>query len=199
MGVSSGPDTAPGTDHMRERGRKDSPFERKGPHLSRPHNPPDDALPHDSCSKDGQLSHNPQHTQDSVIPHYTPTRHLQTSWLLDTTDGRLLPEDFTNHTSLPPISLSHPRKGTPHFSETTVHTILEGTYPYTEDLLTLSNTSKTAEQQADIPKGSSRVNTPLVWTEWDKALTAHPDRHFRDYLLTGIRQGLESVAVHTSR
>ena len=36
MGASSGPDTAPGTDHMRERGRKDSPFERKGPHLSRP-------------------------------------------------------------------------------------------------------------------------------------------------------------------
>ena len=70
-----------------------------------------------------------------------------------------------------------------------MRTIIDGVYPYTDDLLTLSNISMSSEHQAHILQGLARVKTPLVWEELNKALAAHPDHHLRDFLLTGIRQG----------
>ena len=96
MGDSSEPEIDQETNGGR--GRKDNPFERKGPLPSRPPNP-DNAPSHDSCFNYSQRLLNPQHTQDSDIPQDTTTQGLQTSWLLDTTGGRLLPEDFTNQLS----------------------------------------------------------------------------------------------------
>ena len=31
--------------------------------------------------------------------------------------------------------------------------------------------------------------TPLVWRRWSLALEDHPDKEFRDYIVTGLREG----------
>ncbi len=39
------------------------------------------------------------------------------------------------------------------------------------------------------PNLSSQVATPLIASEWEKALTKYPDRQFVNYIITGIREG----------
>ena len=62
-------------------------------------------------------------------------------------------------------------------------------YPYTEDLQRLeacsSNKGKSLLQK--LTKNS--ITTPLVWRRWSQALEHHPDRAFRDYIVTGLKEG----------
>ena len=62
-------------------------------------------------------------------------------------------------------------------------------YPYTEDLQRLeactSNKGKNLLQK--LPKNS--ITTPLVWRRRIQAQEHHPDRVFRDHIITGLKEG----------
>ncbi len=40
-----------------------------------------------------------------------------------------------------------------------------------------------------VPLALAANTSPLEWWEWEKALVAHPDRQFADYVVNGIRDG----------
>ena len=65
---------------------------------------------------------------------------------------------------------------------------MEPTHAYTADLLALASTSKRGQRPPAL-EGASRINMPLVWTEWSRVLRDHPDSQLRDYLLSCIREG----------
>ena len=44
-------------------------------------------------------------------------------------------------------------------------------------------------QAVRLPERLGRINTPLSWSEWDRALGSHPDQRFRRYIVEGIRYG----------
>ena len=41
-----------------------------------------------------------------------------------------------------------------------------------------------------MPEILRRVETPLVANEWERCLRNHPDGRYREYILTGLRNGL---------
>lgn len=88
--------------------------------------------------------------------------------------------------SLPPISLPPLASPQPHFSFPTIETEATGAYPYTDDLVALAEMGSHTPATWQSPTTSS---SPLVWTEWCKALHDHPDQRFTDFLLCGIKQG----------
>ena len=63
-----------------------------------------------------------------------------------------------------------------------------GAYEYMEDLLAL-DACRPPDALKELPPGLREVRTPLDWREWDKALAAHPDQRFREYIVRGIREG----------
>ena len=60
-------------------------------------------------------------------------------------------------------------------------------YPYMEDLLRID--ACRPMQAVRLPERLGRINTPLSWSEWDRALASHPDQRFRQYIVEGIRYG----------
>jgi len=49
-----------------------------------------------------------------------------------------------------------------------------------------------------LPQELCSVLTPLNWWEWDKFLRQHPDQHFRNYIVNGIRHGFRLDINRTS-
>lgn len=70
-------------------------------------------------------------------------------------------------------------------------------YPYMAQLRVLEGRRPRAGQRA-IPKWLTRIQTPLVLTEWRKQLGRHPDAEYRDYLLRGIERGFRIGFRHRS-
>lgn len=98
---------------------------------------------------------------------------LHASFIQDSTNGSLVIDDIVSgghRRHLPPISLPGFNNTTPFFSLSTIQTITQGAYPYTEDLLALESTSKMGAyprpQVADI----TNIRTPLSPTRWSEAL-----------------------------
>ena len=60
-------------------------------------------------------------------------------------------------------------------------------YLYTSDLLFLQ--TQTPTQATELPHICRQIITPLNASEWERALTAHPDHRLRRYILEGIRHG----------
>ena len=56
---------------------------------------------------------------------------------------------------------------------------------YTEELLTLQRCVATSPKTAT--QALTGGTSPLDWREWARALAAHPDRQFAEYLTGGIR------------
>ena len=61
-------------------------------------------------------------------------------------------------------------------------------YQYLGDLLRLDACRPQGELNA-LPEQMNGVITPLRWKVWERALGIHPDRQFRDYIVSGIREG----------
>ena len=65
-------------------------------------------------------------------------------------------------------------------------------YPYKEDLQRLeactSNKGKSLLQK--LPKNS--ITIPLVWRRWSQAQEHHPNREFRNYIITGLKEGFRT-------
>ena len=68
--------------------------------------------------------------------------------------------------------------------------------PYTPDLLKLE--SCTPLHATKIPVALAKINTPLRFPAWERALASHPDRDFVEYILTGIRCGFRIGFSHRS-
>ena len=71
------------------------------------------------------------------------------------------------------------------------HLYCVGAYPYTEHLRALDGRRPVAEQEIPVrlQHRLQQVETPLVWQEWERALAAHPDRQYCNYILRGLREG----------
>ena len=57
-----------------------------------------------------------------------------------------------------------------------------------EDLLSL-DACRPSNMDKALPLELQGITTPLDWREWDKALAAHPDQQFREYIVNGIKEG----------
>ena len=73
-------------------------------------------------------------------------------------------------------------------SELFIQTIGSGLYPYTADLLALSNINQ-AQVLLPPTMGLQRIVTPLNSSSWSATLLHHPDKAFVDYITAGIRYG----------
>ena len=60
-------------------------------------------------------------------------------------------------------------------------------YPYTRHLEVLD--SRRPPPGRIVPEILRRVETPLVANEWERCLRNHPDGRYREYILTGLRNG----------
>ena len=60
-------------------------------------------------------------------------------------------------------------------------------YSYTQHLLELE--AHTDAELILLQPIALNITTPLVYHQWEKALTLHPDRQFVQYLLSGIKRG----------
>lgn len=60
-------------------------------------------------------------------------------------------------------------------------------YPYTEQLVELSQ-CKPDRQQETTPELAD-IQTPVVYLAWHEGLRNHPDQHFANYVLQGLREG----------
>ena len=80
-------------------------------------------------------------------------------------------------------------------SSHTITTRPAGTlYSGTQDLLDLeAYTSLGTESEMSFHGGV----TPLLHSKWERALRAHPDRAFANYICTGLRQGFRIGFSHT--
>lgn len=63
----------------------------------------------------------------------------------------------------------------------------QGRYQYREDLLQLDAYRPTTA--VPLPWAMRQIDSPLHWQEWDRCLAAHPDQHFRRYIVEGIKCG----------
>lgn len=57
-----------------------------------------------------------------------------------------------------------------------------------QDLLSLDE-CRTKSRAYMLPPGLVEINTPLNWTQWEECLADHPDSAYRNYLISGIRDG----------
>ena len=62
-----------------------------------------------------------------------------------------------------------------------------GTYLYTDDLLSLESSTLTSTLSSD-PLFSG-INTPLSLPSWCRRLESHPDKNYTSYILRGIKNG----------
>ena len=65
-------------------------------------------------------------------------------------------------------------------------------YPYTEDLQRLEASSSNKGKSlavTELPKNS--ITTQLLWRRWSQALKHHPNKAFRDYIVTGLKEGFK--------
>ena len=62
-------------------------------------------------------------------------------------------------------------------------------YSYMSQLLALEACMLSAEPKGQMPAAVGHICTPLIYHEWEKGLQNHPDKRFRDYILSGIRNG----------
>ena len=60
-------------------------------------------------------------------------------------------------------------------------------YQYMQDLLHFEQCQ--ARTPIRLPPKLETINTPLDWRQWENCLTGHPDRAYREYLVSGIREG----------
>ena len=67
------------------------------------------------------------------------------------------------------------------------NTVIIRGYPYTRHLEMLD--SRRPPQGRIVPEILLRVETPLVANEWERCLRNHPDGRYREYTLTGLRNG----------
>ena len=65
--------------------------------------------------------------------------------------------------------------------------ICGGLYRYTDDLLSLEASTP---HKVSLPPECCHINSPLKSDIWESLLSAHPDRLYVNFLLTGIRRGL---------
>lgn len=84
------------------------------------------------------------------------------------------------------------------FSPSTILTIAHKAYPYTQDLLTLHNCSKTTHtaRVACIP-GITDIVSPLHPAAWAQALQNHPDARLCKYILLGLQHEFRTGFDHT--
>ena len=68
---------------------------------------------------------------------------------------------------------------------TSVHSSVLDWYQYTEELLTLQHC--VAARPKPVPQALTRNTSPLDQQEWSRALAAHPDRRFVEYVSSGVR------------
>ena len=69
---------------------------------------------------------------------------------------------------------------------------LPGDYPYMDDLLCLEMGTLTKAGVNLLDKLSkATVTSPLDWRVWNEALLEYPDRRFREYITTGLRDGFK--------
>ena len=57
-----------------------------------------------------------------------------------------------------------------------------------EDLLSL-DACRPSNMDKALPLELHGITAPLDWIEWDKALAAHPDQQFREYIVNAIKEG----------
>ena len=130
-----------------------------------------EASPQSRGKKNTNRNHSyPRHTQD-------PASHAQSIQVRDTTDGQPLLEDISkcdHTTSSPPASWHSTQMETVQFSASTVHTIRDGAYPYTADLLALASTSKLSG--VNCTGRGIQNQRASVWAEWSRALQDRPCR-----------------------
>ena len=62
-------------------------------------------------------------------------------------------------------------------------------YPYTDDLLKLEACTSRKGENLLQKLSKSSITTPLVWRRWSQALENHPDKAFRDYIVSGLKEG----------
>ena len=70
-------------------------------------------------------------------------------------------------------------------------------YRYTEELLALQQCVATPPKT--VPPALKGSASPLDWREWERALAAHPDRQFAEYVSGGIRDGFRVGFDYSSR
>ena len=71
---------------------------------------------------------------------------------------------------------------------TVVSPSFAGSYEYMDDLQRL-DACRPWGSPTSIPSWMDGVVTPLRWRCWEQALSNHPDPQFRDYVVSGIREG----------
>ena len=67
-----------------------------------------------------------------------------------------------------------------------------GQYCYIEDLLAL-NSYRPQDTCRSLPQSLHTVSMPLSSWVWDHKLAGHPDQPFRNYVVTGLRDGLNRL------
>lgn len=150
-----------------------------------------DSCPHNFDSKSDILS-SPSH--HASLPHHTSTTDCHPSQLNEPSSHIELASDDLNEDlgwHLPPL-LTLNDDGIKHrswFSFTTQLTCEQGTYPYSLDLLALAKAATTQASNISTKHHLVAINSPLISTEWERALEQHPDSNLKSYLLAGLRNG----------
>ncbi len=147
---------------------------------------------HQRFKTDSYNRHQRFKTDSQPVDQTNPELVIATT--TDPTTGNLIPECMTYDNSTSSCGgatrMAENNLAYPHFSFSTIETVTGGTYPYTDDLLKLAEITAPSANMASAPlEGFTTIQSPLVWSEWEKALHEHPDQHFRDYILDGIGEG----------
>ena len=72
-------------------------------------------------------------------------------------------------------------------------------YLYTDHLKELNSKRPEGTGTETLPAAMCEVRTPLIWQEWERALTAHPDKEFCEYVIQGLRQGFRVGFQHSAQ
>lgn len=159
-----------------------SPFGRRGRPPNRPPSPP--YVPALDSRQKFYVDAAP--AMPTISPTFSaqPSLDFQVRSVPDSTTSDFLPEPSTISNTVVDIKGDYPR-----FSSSTTATVATGAYSYTDDLLALAE--RVAPTVSSLPalEGLASVVSPLIWSEWSKALQDHPDQRLKDYLLCGIRDG----------
>ncbi len=64
-------------------------------------------------------------------------------------------------------------------------------YCFAGQLLELEQRSEGSNSR--VLPGAEEVVTPLVWQQWERELTDHPDREWVSFLVRGVKEGSRPV------
>ena len=151
----------------------------------------------DTHTSPDPLTHNFNVHSDSLAVEFHNPIHLTEPHLpLHSVTESFVPPNYMQHAPVSPHTHSHPdmfvQPGSPNSFGTVAGPSSfppqgSHSYPYTGDLLRLH--SYRPSKPTQLPLSCQTITTPLVDSEWERALADHPDRQFVDYILQGIREG----------